>query len=480
MNVLRLLFFFIFLPFVSFSQFTPSFLSNADRFIISEIARDTNSELIKYAGHHISFGIGNKRDFNPIIIKSKKKIYFLLEGTNRVYQLIKENNNVNDWKITRIDSTSFYGDNFNMMAFYRKDTIFQYGGYGFWQNRDFFSYYRPLSHDWEFYQGGDALQSIYSLNYYDKNEDKFYLIGRFHQDSHKNPRPNYIDSVYMYDFKIQKWHTLGKLQMQILDKSNLDNRFQWTNEKGQYFFNFNNIYFIDASKNSVYPLKKEFFDDLQTYLAKNDLTSDIINFTASWGDSLLIVTGEPNHFVSNKMKITNDYFDFTNPKPLYEPNKPIENLINIKLSTYELSAYILFNISLILSILYFFKKKNKQLKKINSESQNSAIPFFAHLIYQLNQSEIELLKEMMQSSLKGKKLDINSVNKILGVQNKQSMVQKTRRSLSITRINDLYMNLSGSSTALIKRAKDDQDKRIYNYFIPVKEAIELDQFFREN
>ncbi len=95
-----------------------------------------------------------------------------------------------------------------MMAFCRKDTLYQYGGYGFWKVRDFFIQYRPNLREWEFVSGGEGFENIYTYNYYHPGSDNFYTIGQQTVDSHKDLRI-YTDSVYCYDFGSKKFTTLG-------------------------------------------------------------------------------------------------------------------------------------------------------------------------------------------------------------------------------------------------------------------------------
>jgi hypothetical protein len=62
-------------------------------------------------------------------------------------------------------------------------------------------------------------------------------------------------------------------------------------------------------------------------------------------------------------------------------------------------------------------------------------------------------------------MDSNTINKILGVSSKDPIVQKARRSMSITRINNTFTQTMKLNGKLIERERDSFDKRVFRYFI---------------
>ena len=99
-------------------------LNPEERYLLSLLVRDTSTVTVAYLPHRFAFGIKPRfTQQHLILVKDRKKTYFLVNGTYRVF--------VPDpadplSRLLRIDSTLFEGDNFLMMAFTRKDTLFQF------------------------------------------------------------------------------------------------------------------------------------------------------------------------------------------------------------------------------------------------------------------------------------------------------------------------------------------------------------------
>lgn len=83
----------------------------------------------------------------------------------------------------------------------------------------------------------------------------------------------------------------------------------------------------------------------------------------------------------------------------------------------------------------------------------------------LSSGEKGLVEKMYIATLQGKHIDIDSINKILGVGRKETSVQKTRRSTSISKINESFAICLKQKNPLIIRHRDDDDKRSYTYQI---------------
>lgn len=74
----------------------------------------------------------------PFLIKGH--FYLILDGSGQVYKL-----NTNDFSFSRIDKTYFRGYNFKSIKFSRNDTLFSFGGMGFWHSNNIETYFSPTS-----------------------------------------------------------------------------------------------------------------------------------------------------------------------------------------------------------------------------------------------------------------------------------------------------------------------------------------------
>ena len=83
----------------------------------------------------------------------------------------------------------------------------------------------------------------------------------------------------------------------------------------------------------------------------------------------------------------------------------------------------------------------------------------------LSSGEKALVEKMYISTLQGKQMDTDNINKILGVGRKETSVQKTRRSTAISKINESFAISLKLKNPLIVRSRDEEDKRSYTYQI---------------
>ena len=171
-------------------------LSSAERTFLDLILRDTISSTICRLPKGMNFGIQNPDTGRLVLVKEGRINQLLLEGTNRVYVP----DTTRKKGLTRIDSTFYTGDNFNFMAFRRRDTLFQFGGFGFWDTRDFFTWYRAWNHEWEIKVQTDYLQHQWTAYQYDRESDALYVMGRRFRGPF-DEADQYIDSVYQFDFQ---------------------------------------------------------------------------------------------------------------------------------------------------------------------------------------------------------------------------------------------------------------------------------------
>jgi hypothetical protein len=91
----------------------------------------------------------------------------------------------------------------------------------------------------------------------------------------------------------------------------------------------------------------------------------------------------------------------------------------------------------------------------------------------LPSADWKLFTSLIRSSADGSTMDADQINYILGVSQKNPMIQKSNRSLAVTRINRSFMQCTGHTAELIQRKRDDIERRTYNYFIEKGLATEV-------
>ena len=79
--------------------------------------------------------------------------------------------------------------------------------------------------------------------------------------------------------------------------------------------------------------------------------------------------------------------------------------------------------------------------------------------------EKELIEELYEHHLKGEELSTKLINKIIGVQQKDTLTQNKSRSDYFIKINQKYKLATQQEEPLIIKERDTEDKRQYNYSI---------------
>ena len=95
-----------------------------------------------------SFGLDNKEYRNIALVKEKRQIWIQPLGSGKLFEVKKS---LKGYELQRIDSTIHSGVNSNSYTFLLHDTIFQYGGSGFWHLRGIITYFSKQTHEWELY-----------------------------------------------------------------------------------------------------------------------------------------------------------------------------------------------------------------------------------------------------------------------------------------------------------------------------------------
>ncbi len=468
----------LFLSFAAEAQINTIY-SPAEKFILELLARDTSSSNSIYLPHEIKLGIPWTGHTYVIIAKEKKTTLFMLAGTQRVYKLNPDDPLL---PLVRLDSSDFYGDNFNCMGFIHRDTLYQYGGYGFWKNRDFFTRFIPASSDWEFIQGGDGLENLLTLTYLDRPNNTFYSFGHYTQNTFKNFNPEFSDSIYQYNLISKKWEKLGRINpAHPKTIGSLNNGAFFETPWGICVrYQPQNFLIIDFKHNLVIPFKKTALENIEGVRRMNQRkipgTVPFDNFI-SLKDSLYFINGNDLSVSVARVRLDSGMLDFKAAIPLYEPISLVNvNLFNLSFSSKKLisGAVIVLIISAIIAMLLkFYRKKEIRIEQVPLHDQEPFDQGKAIIAFwgSIPEVEKEFLKELVQNSLQGKKMPASNVNKLLGVSHRESEIQKARRSQTITHINENFTRNVKIPGSLISRERDNSDKRAFVYFIPEELVI---------
>lgn len=210
--------------------------------------------------------------------------YLLVDCTQQVYRF-----DFATRTLTRLDRTYHRGYNCAATRFVRRDTLYCFGGYGFWHTNNVQSYYKADGREWESLNPqNDAPPSLYfGFNGYLAGQDRFLSALNYGvNDSEKRGAFQYDFNVYAYSFAARRWETLGTMAAALRNRLNFElDRETTTYWTGRYFV----LMHYDSPRHVLFlvdPVRNEarFWEDRHKFLT-NEAIWNRPNF--AWGDSLV-------------------------------------------------------------------------------------------------------------------------------------------------------------------------------------------------
>ena len=116
------------------------------------------------------------------------------------------------------------------------------------------------------------------------------------------------------------------------------------------------------------------------------------------------------------------------------------------------------------------KLEQSQLKILKSKSVNQAFVG----------TEVALISLLLKNSKKELNVEINEINHVLGIKDKNLGLQKKVRSDMINAINEKYQFVTQTELPLINSVRKEDDKRFYEYFITATEIKSIERILEQN
>ncbi|MEY4931248.1 MAG: hypothetical protein RI909_1972, partial [Bacteroidota bacterium] len=390
-------------------------------------------------------------------VHNKHGVFMSLDATGRIYQ-VKDNEP--DLDLIRKDSTIFFGYNFGAYFFTHNDTLFSYGGYGYWNINGHLRYFNYDQAEWELMplskeitgRKGDADFSYNS--WFDQSKGSLYVLK-----STSHP-----DSVYVLDMRKKEWSTVGKrvhsqdLSYFISSPWGLICMKSDTESSPQYLL-------LDFYNNSISTLNG---------IKTAELTASIYpNFKAYIKDSTLSISKrfEPTEVVNIRLSKTD--FEPTGEK-IYEP-LPIPSNTNTLVKFAMLNWYVIVALGgVFIAGVLLGKRSNRRIipssKPFSNSSGNTRI---------FDSKEMDLVKLILSKSKLNQTASIDEINRILGISEKSPDMQKKHRSDIINSINNKYRLVSGDAENLLTSKRSVPDKRSFEYLIKSDKINEIEKLFIE-
>lgn len=387
------------------------------------------------------------------LIRTKNGLFVLPDGTGRVYE-IKRNGEV--LSVHRIDSTIFFGYNFDAFAFVYRDTIYSYGGYGIWRFNGQLRVYLPHKHEWELVPLSREIpfhsnSSNGLKTWFDQEMGQLYV--------NKMPdKSKSVDSIYKLDMKSKKWTTVGK---KIIPIDNLEGQINTSwgvlcKGKGEY----TNYILLDLKKNRILQLSEKKSQEIVNHEQWNS------NFY--FKDSTLFIVADSIYKVP--LRITD--FEVTQQK-IYEEAKQATVLSSTR-AFLSSSWKVVMGMAICLVVGFMGATYAQKAKNRNGFSKGStsktAITIF-------DEKEKELIRLIFENSRQRKSTSIENINKILGLSFKPNDLQKKHRSDTISSINQKFQYLTKTNGSLLRKSRSEIDKRSFEYYINYEDYKSVENDF---
>jgi hypothetical protein len=456
-------------------------LKNHELSLIQLLEKDSGDLQTTIDNNEFQFGTYFKGATYINIVKHKGKILIQPLGTGRLYEIVKENNT---YRSRRIDSTLHSGVNFFSKTFYVRDTLYQFGGLGFWNIRGLLTFFSKQTNQWELVQTNRDVPSFFdnsqdAITYVSDypNHPKLYLSNSYKYQNY--PQSFEIvskDTSFVFDFNTKLWTPLGKLNPELkrilLSKNSLSLNI------GKYLLiqSALEFFWINFETNSYGKLKPKYNSEIRQLWLKiynNESNVGAANFQFNVGDNIFFIKlTKDKKLQYEKIIFSEEMIDKNKQDYIYSNKVDFIAIITNFLDEFKTNLLILLSIIALSIFLYSFQKRKKKLpKEVVSILNNN---FFNALTI----VEKELIEELYEHHLKGEELSTKLINKIIGVQQKDTLTQNKSRSDYFIRINQKFKMATQYSEPLIVKQRDHSDKRQYNYSLNSAYIVDIENLLK--
>jgi hypothetical protein len=389
---------------------------------------------------YLSIKVANEYPIQKLI-KNNKGLFICIDGTGQVFKAISTDKDIMNF--AKIDSTIYFGHNYGGIKFSYLDTLYNFGGNGFWHFFGHLSYFTE-GKEWDIKKINEEHIVNSNISYFNADKDQLFYIQTPYKDVATNKS---FDKrlLFKLNIKTKNNELIGYVNETFLKYDKLTIYFSSKKLDGLLCSYLNDYYLLNFNKNEISRLKNiNLIKALDGSI--NDKTEAIFE-----KDSLI-------YLANGNIRVLKAY-DF-------------------KISDFELINYKIFNrdyskiyitISIILVVLTFLFLLNFKLIKTKINSLSKKDVFTTDLDF--NEVEKALINLLIGKAEKEQHSDVDEVNNVLGLAKKSLDVQKKLRTEHIHRINHKFKVNYNVNINLIERHKTEEDRRFIKYGISKANSI---------
>ena len=373
----------------------------------------------------------------------ESKISRLVTSLNKPYVVSKSGGGV--WSVDksglkRIDNSYNHKMTFGSNVFVHRDTIFKFGGYGYWSNRNFLTFFSTTTNEWEYYPinpdsylppAVSGARGVY-------HDGQFYFDGGTTLDPHDGIAEMPSKYVWRFNFSEKSWYNLGVSNFQVskyAESADIGHgRVLVRKSKDQ---SIGDSFVLDYVNNSI-----SLIDPISPYIRINNQlvgNDSIYNFKKNvlFGVSLADLT-------ANKLSEKNLYLDS-------------DSLFN------NLTRVVGITLTFILIILIYFYRKNRNRPRL---ADTGIVVNREH--YSLNPNELIILNLLLYNKNVTSKTIADKIR-----DPKLSAAQNNKIKLDLIASTDKKVSSAIGIKRFIHTRKSVKDKREIIYFTPNRKEFVL-------
>jgi hypothetical protein len=400
------------------------------------------------------------------IVYNQQGLFVFIDGAGLVFKVSKYNDQ--EIAFTRLDSTFYYGYNTGSLKLMPNDTIYSFGGYGFWHFNGYLSYFDTKRKEWEImllnkevpYWGkeGEALSSLFFVS---SNHNLVYFTQEKMKQHGIRNYPDASDSLYLLDIAKKEIITKGKLTINNKLIEQFAKCRKIITPYGVLYdnpFDQNKDYLIDFANNKILVGNDSYVQKIIS--SRNNYNENIIYYR----NNHIYSSCYPYDIVDSAVFSIDNFKQFSSI--LYDNKFESSFIPEVQFSNnFNFKLLILFLIILVFILFVLFRKRR------SNEAETADKKEFKE--ESLNDLEIVLLKQFVEKLEKREFCTVEDLNNLLGVSSKTVEIKKKARTDFITKVNYKIKQALYLDYDMIKRNRSENDKRSYLYYIEKSDILQL-------
>ena len=400
-----------------------------------------------------------------ILIFYHKRLYITIPSTGYLLESQILNEKSDSIHFYRIDSTELTGYNIGCFSFIYNDTVYNYGGYGFWRFNGQLRKYNKQLKEWDIQSTNKELPFLNEGSnakiWFEPTQGKLMLLSNLTgNEAINNEKPSWTDSVFELNLKSKNWNYKGILNPYIYNSKSMIVSIG-SLDKGLLILNGGEIEVWDLVNNKIYKINNAQY--------KQTLNSWLGHGFYTWMEgNKLFYTSNSLQGIIDSIEVKNNDLQATE-LTIYKEESLAKNIF----------IYFLLFSGIVFSIIYVvieIKKRNKRsfslipTKEYNYDKRNNSF----------NELEKSIINTLIQKIETGFDYTVEDMNQGLGIKRKTIEIQKKIRTESINRINHKFNVIFDSETVFIERIRSREDRRFFNYTINVENIVLYKSAFKQN